>query len=813
MNTYLLNNLYPARSFQSPEDSSEIFTLDSWGGFRVMITNDKDYLPTRISYKLNLRGPSVNVQTACSTTLVAIHMAAQAVLHGECDMALAGGVSIKVPQEAGYLFLEDMIVSPDGHCRAFDARAQGTVFGNGAGMVLLKRLDEAIRDGDHIFGVIKGSAINNDGSGKVGYLAPSQEGVTTAVNEALARSGVDPRTIGFVEAHGTGTALGDPIELGALTQAFRTGTSETAFCAVGSVKSNVGHLQIASGVAGFIKAVLALYHRQIPATLHFEQPNPRIDFANSPFYVNNCLQDWSRAEQPLRAGVNSMGIGGTNAHVVLEEAPPQPPSPVAAPRQHLLTISARTPTALRALIGRYGEALKQFDDTSLPDLCFTAARGRVHFAERFAVVGSTIADLRRALTAALSQADNGAAERAVRGAGRVRVGFLFSGLGSQYVGMARHLYETQARFRETLDRCSELLASELPQPLLDVLYGPLADSSVFEQSVFAEPALFAIEFALAKMWRDWGIEPCAVLGHGLGEYVAACVAGIFSLEDGLRLVSARARLKHESPHDDGMLAIRMDEARLRDLLPEFPGLSIVAVNGPQQVVVSGERTLLDRVAQELKDRRVAARKLPVSHQSHSRITQSLLAAFRQIVDGATLSPPKIPLLSNLTGQPAGMEIMTADYWCRQLVEPVRFADGVRALAETCDRFLEVGPQPVLLPLARRILRGDFRFESDECWLHSLRKGAEDWTQILDTLSVLYISGLDIDWESFHRDVRRRRVVLPTYPFERKRFWVDRPPAPSSAGQSKIPHGDAHRSLPPKVTQPHLGRGHSVKPQT
>ncbi|HEX4073142.1 MAG TPA: type I polyketide synthase, partial [Planctomycetaceae bacterium] len=723
-------------------------------------------LPTRISYKLNLRGPSVNVQTACSTALVAIHMAAQAVLNGECDMALAGGVSIKVPQEAGYLFLEDMIVSPDGHCRAFDARARGTVFGNGAGMVLLKRLDEAIRDGDHIFAVIKGSAINNDGSGKVGYLAPSQEGVAAAVNDALARSGVNPRTIGFVEAHGTGTALGDPIELAAMAQAFRTSTSETAFCAVGSVKTNVGHLQIASGVAGFIKAALALYHRQIPATLHFEKPNPRIDFADSPFYVNTSLQDWSRAEQPLRAGVNSMGIGGTNAHVVLEEAPPQPQSTGAPPRQHLLPISARTPSALRALIGRYREALEQFDDVALPNVCFTAAIGRVHFAERFTAVGSTIADLKGALAAALSQAENGAAQRAGRRPGRARVGFLFSGLGSQYVGMARELYETQPRFRETLNQCSELLASELPQPLLDALYGPLADSAVFEQSVFAEPALFAIEFALAEMWREWGIKPCAVLGHGLGEYVAACVAGVVSLEDGLRLVSARARLKRESPLDGGMLAVRTEEERIHELLPEYPDLSIVAINGPQQVVVSGEPTALSRLAQELKVRRIAARKLPVSHHSHSPISKRLLAAFRQIVDGVPLSPPRILLLSNLTGRPLGTEITNVDYWCRQLVEPVRFADGVRTLAEACDRFLEIGPRPMLLPLARRILRGDSRFQSDECWHRSLRKGAKDWTQILDTLSELYVSGLDIDWESVHRDVRRRRVVLPTYPFER-----------------------------------------------
>jgi acyl transferase domain-containing protein/acyl-CoA synthetase (AMP-forming)/AMP-acid ligase II/acyl carrier protein len=736
MNTYLINNLFPARAFQSPDDSSEVLTLDSMDGFRVMVANDKDYLPTRISYKLNLRGPSVNVQTACSTTLVAIHMAAQAVRSGECDMALAGGVSIKVPQETGYLYLEDVIVSPDGHCRAFDERAQGTVFGNGAGMVLLKRLDDAIADGDHIFAVIKGSAINNDGSGKVGYMAPSQEGVAAVVKEALARSGVDPHTIGFVEAHGTGTALGDPIEVGALTQAFRAHTSESGFCAVGSVKTNVGHLQIASGVAGFIKAVLALHHGQIPATLHFEKPNPRIDFANSPFYVNDRLQDWSRAEQPRRAGVNSLGIGGTNAHVVLEEAPLQPErTGAAALRQRLLPISARTHTALRALIGRYLEVLEEFDDPSFSDLCFTAALGRVHFAERFAAVGSTIADIRAALTAALAadgQEGNGRAERAVRKSARARVAFLFSGLGSQYVGMARQLYESQPRFRETLERCSSLLASELPRPLLEVLFAPGAEPSVLEQPIFAASALFAVEFALAEMWRDWGIEPSAVMGHDLGEYVAACVAGVFNLEDGLRLVSARAR--------------------------------VLSAATPQ---------------------------------SDSSIPGPLSAAFRQVVDGVSLSAPKILLLSSLTGRPAGEEITTAEYWCRQLGEPIRFADGVRTLAETCDRFLEIGPEPTLLPLARHVLREGSRFQSEGCWLPSLRAGADDWTQMLQTLSELYGAGLDVNWPSFHRDLRGRRVVLPTYPFERKRFWVDRPTT-VALGKSTTRH--AHPPLLPTATQ-------------
>jgi acyl transferase domain-containing protein len=636
-------------------------------------------------------------------------MAAQAVRYGECDMALAGGVSIKVPQEAGYLYLEDMIVSPDGHCRAFDARAQGTVFGNGAGLVLLKRLDDAIADGDHVFAVIKGSAINNDGSGKVGYMAPSQKGMAAVVSEALDRSGVDPRTIGFVEAHGTGTALGDPIELGAITEGFRSATAESGYCAVGSVKTNVGHLQIASGVAGFIKAALALYHKQIPPTLHFETPNPRIDFANSPFYVNDRLLEWSSNESPLRASVNSLGIGGTNAHVVLEEAPRQERPSEAHRSLCLLPISARTPTALRKLLVRYREALEQLDDAALPDFCYTAAIGRAHFAQRFAAVGGTVAELQRALTRALLPAGNGHADHSSRNNDQTRVGFLFSRLDAKQAGLSRQLYESQPHFREVVDRCAELLSKDLQRPLLDVLFTPEADPG---ESAIAEPALFVVEYALAEMWRKLGVEPSVVLGQGVGEYAAATVAGVFTLEDSLKLAVASARWK------------------------------------------GGETS-----------------------------------AFRKTLDGIALSQPRIPFLSSATGRPADDEITTSDYWCRQLVATDRLAEHLPALADLCDRFLEPGPHPTLLPVVRQTLRGDSRFQADECWLCTLRDESDEGKQILKTLSALYRAGLDIDWESFYLQARRRRMTLPTYPFERKRFWVDRPRARVSAVTSKGPIGE------------------------
>jgi myxalamid-type polyketide synthase MxaB len=725
MNTYLVNNLVPARAFQTPDDASEVLTLDSMGGFRVMIANDKDYVPMRISYKLNLRGPSVNVQTACSTTLVAVHMAAQAVLAGECDMALAGGVSVKVPQEAGYLFLEDMIVSPDGHCRAFDADARGTLFGNGAGMVLLKRFDEAVADGDHIFAVIKGSAVNNDGSSKVGFLAPSQEGMATVISEAIAQSGVDPRTIGFVEAHGTGTALGDPIEIGALMKAFRGYTSDSGFCAVGSVKTNVGHLQIASGVAGFIKTVLSLYYGQIPATLHFTKPNPRIDFANSPFYVNERLEDWSAADQPRRAGVNSLGVGGTNAHVVLEE-PPRAPHTVHSPQAYLLPLSARSRTALRALIGRYNDALEQFDDTALSDICFTASTGRVHFGERFAAVGTSLTEIKSALAAQRRELELGTEERPFRKQTSPRVGLLFFGLDAQPLEWARSLYEAHPRFRTKLDQCSELLANELPRPLVDVVLGENADPILAAQPAFAIPARFAIECALAEMWRDWGVDVAAILGHGLGEFAAACVAGVFGFADGLRLVSARARLTDDISKADG----------------------------------------------------------------NPEATNAAVAKFHNVADAIRFASPRTPLILGRMGHIAGPEILTADYWSRQVQESPKLEAAMQVLTKDCTRFLEIVLRSTSSATARQIFNSDSRL-SAECWLNAPGETADAWEELLETLSRTYVAGIDVRWDNFYRDLPKRRVVLPTYPFERKRFWIDRPDPVS--GQS---HRSAKQDAPP-----------------
>ncbi|MEL6903629.1 MAG: type I polyketide synthase, partial [Cyanobacteria bacterium J06606_4] len=497
----------------------------------------------RISYKLNLRGPSVNVQTACSTSLLTVHLAAQSLLQGDCDMALAGGVSVETPQKAGYLYQAGMILSADGHCRAFDASAQGTLFGSGVGMVVLKRLEDAIADRDFIYTVIKGSAVGNDGGQKVGYLAPLSEGQARVAAEALAIANIPASSLGYMEAHGTGTALGDPIEITGLTQAFRLSpdsikTHQKQFCPIGSVKTNVGHLNIASGIAGFIKTALAVHHGQIPPSLHFNTPNPQIDFANSPFYVNTALANWPQRESPRRAGVNSLGIGGTNVHVVLEEADADKGSEA---RSHeIFTLSAKNPTVLKTLAEQFLFFLGGHSDLSLADMCFTLAVGRSHFPYRLAFVVSSLSDLQQQLQAWLSAQTSNTSDS--QPPTPSDIAFLFTGQGAQSVGMGRELYETQPVFRAALDRCAQILQT-YDVDLLAILgfdepaqtVEASANESPIHQTANTQPVLFAYEYALAQLWMAWGIEPAVLMGHSLGEYVAACIAGVFSLSASSRL--------------------------------------------------------------------------------------------------------------------------------------------------------------------------------------------------------------------------------------------------------------------------------------
>ncbi|MDJ1184731.1 non-ribosomal peptide synthetase/type I polyketide synthase [Roseofilum casamattae] len=767
INTYLINNVSPGLGYANNRSF-----LETVSDVQMTIGQAPDFLPTRVSYKLNLTGPSVNIQTACSTALVAVHSACQSLLNRECDMALAGGVAIRLPQKTGYLHQEGAIFSPDGHCRAFDARAQGTVFGNGAGIVVLKRLSEAIADGDNIYAVIKGSAINNDGSLKVSYAAPSVEGQAAVISEAQAAAGIDASTVSYIETHGTGTPLGDPIEIAALTQAFRETTPETVFCAIGSVKTNVGHLANAAGIAGLIKTVLALKHQQIPPSLHFEKPNPNIDFTNSPFYVNTKLSSWETEDSPRRAGVSSFGMGGTNVHVVLEEAPEQfkiQNSKFQTERLwQVLTLSAKTEKALRNLAEDYVIYLESNAESELANICFTANVGRKHFNYRLALVVQSKQELREQLSRYSSENIRVVHPQEKTG----KIAFLFTGQGSQYINMGRQLYESQPTFRNAIARCDEILRSYLDIPLLEVLY-PLENGeeeiSRLNQTAYTQPALFAIEYALFQLWQSWGIEPDIVMGHSVGEYVAACVAGVFSLEDGLKLIAHRGRLMQALPETGTMVSLLASPERVKEVLQSYENdVAIAAINGPKSVVISGKIAAIDSICDRLESEKIKTKKLTVSHGFHSPLMEPILADFETIARQVNFSLPHLQLISNLTGQVATNEIATADYWARHIRQPVQFAAGTNRLArQGVEIFLEIGPKPILLGMGRQCLP-----EHESLWLPSLRPAEDDWQQLLTSLARLYLQGIPVNWLGCDRDYPRRREHLPTYPFQRQRHWIE-----------------------------------------
>ncbi|HYG61904.1 MAG TPA: type I polyketide synthase, partial [Thermoanaerobaculia bacterium] len=745
----------------------------SAGRYQAFIANDKDFVPTRVSYKLDLKGPSVNVQTACSTSLVALHLACQSLRAGDCDMALVGGVSIRSPQREGYLYEEGGILSPDGHCRAFDADAKGTVFANGAGIVVVKPLEDALADGDTVLAVVKGTALNNDGSGKVGYTAPSVEGQARVIAAALEAAGVEPETVSYIEAHGTGTALGDPIEVTALTEVFGSRTTRRGFCALGSIKSNLGHLDTAAGAAGLIKTVLALRHRELPPTLHFQAPNPRIDFAASPFYVNAALSEWTGGGGPLRAGVSSFGIGGTNAHVVVEEAPAPEATAPSRPWQ-LLALSARTPTALETATANLAANLREHPDLPLADVAYTLQMGRHAFAHRRFVVCRTEAD---DPAGALSDP-----ERLVTGhaeTGERPVAFLFSGQGSQYPGMGQELYQIEPVFRNEIDACAELLRPHLGLDLRELLYPDLfgVDERDLERTDHAQPALFAVEYALARLWMSWGVRPDAMLGHSIGEYVAACLAGVFELADALALVAARGRLM-QSLSQGAMLGVDLPEVEVIPLLS--PDLDLAAVNAPASCVVSGTREAVAALEERLAARGVRHRRLHTSHAFHSAMMRPILGAFTAEVEKVHRRPPRLPWVSNLTGTwIEADEATNPAYWSRHLRSAVRFSDGVRTLldGDAGRLLLEVGPGHTLATLARQAGPGRIVASS----LPHPRDPQPDGAVLLRALGRLWASGARVDWAGFHAGERRRRVPLPTYPFERQRYWLEPGTKPAAPG--------------------------------
>ncbi|MCC5604900.1 type I polyketide synthase [Nostoc favosum] len=762
---YFLTNLYSNQDL-----------LQSVDALNISIGNEKDNLTTQTSYKLNLTGPSVNVQNNCSTSLVAVHLACQSLLNGESDIALAGGVSIvTLSQKRGYYYQEGGISSPDGHCRTFDAKAKGTVFGDGLGIVVLKRLADALADGDFIHAVIKGSAINNDGSLKVGYTAPSVNGQREVISEALALAGVEPDTISYIEAHGTATPLGDPIEIKALTQAFRASTNKKGFCAIGSVKTNVGHLDTAAGITGLIKTVQALKHKQIPPSLHFEKPNPEIDFANSPFYVNTKLSEWKTNGSPKRAGVSSFGIGGTNAHVILEEAPVIEASSCSRPWQ-LLLLSAKTSTALDAATAQLCAYLEQNPDISLADVAHTLQVGRRAFDYRRIVICHNIDDAVKSL----NSQDPQRIFSYHRQPGHYPVIFMFSGQGSQYANMGRELYEVEATFKKHVDTCAQILQPYLGLDIRSLLYPKEEDTETaslqLQQTALTQPALFVIEYALAQLLMEWGVRPEAMIGHSIGEYVAATIAGVFSVEDALKIVAKRGQLMQQLP-SGSMLAIRLPEKDVQLLLDAQTlykkYLEIAVINSPSDCVVSGTNEAIAALEKQLSSKEVECRLLHTSHAFHSQMMEPILSAFIEAVKTVKLNPPHIGFISNVTGSWITQEQATSpDYWCQHLRQTVRFSDGISQLIQQFEGvFLEVGPGRTLATLTTQHLEKDAKQQV----LTSLRHVKEQQSDVcflLQTLGRLWLGGIEIDWLGFYAHEQRHRLPLPTYPFERQRYWID-----------------------------------------
>jgi acyl transferase domain-containing protein len=780
--SYLIHNLIPHRDL-----------VRRIGPLQIRIRNDKDFLSTLASYKLNLKGPSVNVQTACSTGLVAVCLASQSLLGYQCDLALAGGISITAPPRSGYLFQEG-VYAPDGRCRAFDAEARGTVLGDGVAMVVLKRLRDAIADGDPVHAVIKGFATNNDGSLKLDYTAPSIDGQAEVIATAQALGDIDPESVGYVEAHGTGTPLGDVIEVAALTQAFAAGTERKQFCALGSVKTNIGHLDAAAGVSGLIKATLALEHGQIPPSLHFERPNPRIEFERTPFFVNDRLRDWPVGSAPRRAGVSSFGVGGTNAHVVLEEAPERAASGPSRPWQ-LLTLSARSAAALEAVCRNLADHLEACPELPLADVAHTLQRGRRAFAHRRTLVCRDAAEAVRLLRGAEPRR---LLEAEVATDRQPTVAFLFPGIGDHYVGMARGLYDGEPVFREHFDACARFLEPRLGADLRRVLFsgaptagtteagsagpdlrrmlgrGPAAGDDPLQRTAVLHPAMFAVQYALGQLWMSWGVRPEALLGYSIGEYAAACLAGVFTLEGALELVAARARIIDGLP-EGAMLAISLPEVEVAPLLGDR--LSLAAVNGPAFCVVAGPGEEIAGLEERLTARGVVCRRLQSPRAFHSRMLEPALGAFLQAASALELRPPRIPLVSDTTGTWMTPEQATDPrYWAEHMVRTVRFGDGVRTICAGGQRaLLEIGPGNALSSIALQTVEEDAPVAAIPTLPH-FWDGETDRAAVAAALGRLWLAGINPDWKAFWAGEVRHRVELPPYPFERRRFWID-PPRP------------------------------------
>ena len=803
-NTYFLHNICADR--RTIEEFTSNYQV---GSYPMLLGAGQDFLATRVSYKLDLKGPSLTLQAACATSLLAVAKACQSLLLYESDMALAGGVSITLPQRRGYQYLDGGMVSVDGTCRPFDAEATGTIFGSGAGVVLLKRLEDAIRDGDSVYAVIRGSGVNNDGASKVGFTAPSVSGQAAVIEMALGAAGVDARSISYVECHGTATPMGDPIEVAGLTQAFSTSTADRQFCAIGSVKGNVGHLDAAAGVTGLIKTALALKHGVLPPSLNYRKPNPQIDFAATPFYVNDKLTAWPSGAAPRRAGVSSFGVGGTNVHVILEEAPARHDEGASTQRTgsmpaltedaapQLLVLSARSAAALDAARARLAAYLRTSTEP-FADVAYTLQAGRRAFDYRSSFVAKNTAEA----LATLATADSRSVTTAAREGKHGDVVFMFPGQGAQYPDMGRDLYEHEAVFRHEIDRCATILRPLLDQDLRALLY-PTATAGDAQHrlmsTVAAQPAIFSVEYALAKLWMAWGIRPKAMIGHSVGEFVAAVLAGVFSLQDALAVVAARGKLMQQLP-GGAMLAVRLPEKEVAALLPD--SLAVAAVNSPELCVVSGPTDAIETFEKLLGLRQVVTRRLHTSHAFHSAMVDPVIAPLCEEVRRLSLSAPTIPYVSCVTGTWIRAEEATSpEYWARHARNPVRFADGIATVAQAGSAdaggpiLLEVGPGATLSSLAAQSLRG--RRIPVISSMQDATRPRDDRECLLESLGRLWVHGVSPDWAAIHAEPRTR-VALPTYPFERARYWIDAPATSPTGVETALVQ--ASPSVPRSMTQ-------------
>ncbi len=792
-NNYFPRNVAPHRDL-----------VHSLGELRVQLANEKDYVAIATAHKLDLKGPAVSVHTACSTSLTAVAHACQSLMLGQCDMALAGGVAVTVPQRNGHIYQEGGMLSADGHCRPFDARATGTVFSDGAAAVVLKRLPDAERDGDTVYAVIRGVGINNDGAKKASFTAPTVDGQAAAISMALAQAGWDADSVGLVEAHGTATPLGDPVEVEALTQAFRVTTDRSGFCALGSLKSNVGHLTAAAGVTGLIKAVLSVNRGVIPGTLFFETPNPAIDFTDNPFFVNSETVPWPDGPGPRRAGVSSFGVGGTNVHVVLEEyTDPRTAAADAGPQ--LLLLSARTPTALDAATRRLRDHLSETPEARLPDVAYTLQVGRRRFKHRRFVVADDATEAAERLDR-LPASHAGDAEATDRVEGPV---FVFPGQGVQYPGMCRDLYERDGDFRADLDRCASILHASAGMDLLSLMFSEGdADeaAAALAQTSVTQPALFSVGYALARLWMRWGVEPSAMVGHSLGEITAACVASVLTLEDALELVAARGSLIQALP-TGAMLSVQAPADWVSERLPD--GVSLAGDNAPGLVAVSGPTELIHDLEAAWSEQGIRCRTLKTSHAFHSSMMDAALEPFREVVERLSLFPPEIPIMSSVTGAWLTADQATdPEYWVRHIRSTVRFGPAVSSLSEAGhDLFLEVGPRSSGSALVRQSIG------SSGTAVPSIETGPKDrseWEALVRAAGRLWVQGCELDWRAVHAGAEVRRVALPTYPFEGARYWIEPPDAaeaPMPAKREAAPLAGAAVSASPRP-----GAAESLTPQ-